>query len=89
MQDIIVFEATNYVNDGIYFSDVRKKLVAESFTFARTFDETSNIDNFKPSGEDCFRTGDSGKNVQSRVWNAHETDVWFDGTEREVRGLSL
>jgi hypothetical protein len=41
-----IFEISQYLHDGIYFSDMRKKFIPESFALARSLYETCNIYEF-------------------------------------------
>ena len=49
MDDIVVFKTPDYMYNGIHFSDIGQKLVAQTFTFAGAFDKPGNVNNFYSS----------------------------------------
>ena len=43
------------MDDGIYFSDMRKELIAQALTFIRTAHESRNVDKLYRCGRELFR----------------------------------
>lgn len=43
MDNIIIVKAADYLHDGVHFTDVRQKLVAQAGSFRGSLDQTGNI----------------------------------------------
>ena len=55
MMNVAVLEAANDLNDRINFANVTEKLIAETFTRARAFDETRDINEFNRGRHNFLR----------------------------------
>ena len=49
MDNVAVFKAAHNMDDSIYLTDVRQKLVTQSFAFARPFHKPCNVHKFYDS----------------------------------------
>ena len=58
MNDVVVFEATYDLDDGVDFPDVGEKLVAETLAFAGAGDEAGDIDKFDRGWDHHIGFGD-------------------------------
>lgn len=52
VDDIVVFEATDDLDDGVGFADIGEEFVSEAGSLAGAFDEASDIDEFNSGGND-------------------------------------
>ena len=43
MDDVFIFKATDYMDNGIDLTDIGQKLVAEALTFGSSLDETCDV----------------------------------------------
>ena len=49
MNNVRIFKAAYYMNDGVYFTDVCKELVSKTFALGSTFYKTCDVNEF----DDC------------------------------------
>ena len=89
MHNIRIIEASQHVEYGICFTYVCKKLVAESFSFAGTFDETCDIYYLNCSRYDSLRIAELLQYFKTFVRYDRGSDVRFYCTEREIGALCL
>ena len=89
MMDVCVFKATHYLNDGIHFTDVGQKFIAQPFALRRAFDETGYVHEFNRRWNDNVRPGNFLQNVKPFVRHGDDADVWVNGAKGIVRGLGL
>ena len=75
------------MDDGIYFSDMRKELIAQALTFIRTAHESRNVDKLYRCGRELFRIIHFCEYVEPLVRDGDYADIWVDCAERIVRGL--
>ena len=87
--DVAVFEAAQHVDDGVGFTDVGQKLVAEAFAFRGPFDQTGDVHDLDGGRYDPFRIVDLDQFVESLVGDGDHAHVRLDGAERKVRRLGL
>ena len=87
VDDIRIFKASDNVNDSIYLTDVRKKLVSKALSFGCTFYQTRNVNKFDNCRCYFFGLVEISKLLQTLVRNRYDTDIRIDGTERIVRAL--
>ena len=83
---VFVFEAAHYVSDGIGFTDVGQKLVAQAFAFRCASHQACDIDEFHGGRQDALRLDDGSQCVQTWVGHRHDTGVRLDRAEGEVLG---
>ena len=84
MGDVAVFKATYNVHDCVYFTDVGKELIAQTFAARRAFYKTCDVYEFDYGRGNLFACVQSGKLVQAFIGNGYNAYVRFDGTERVV-----
>ena len=89
MNDIIIVKAADYLHDGVHFTNVRQKLVAQAGAFRGALDQAGNIHEFNKRGDDFFRTGHVGKNLQAGIRDCYHTHVRVNGAEGIVGRLGL
>jgi hypothetical protein len=54
MVDIIVRKASDHLNNRVHFSDMAKKLVAETFALARAANQSRNINKLDRGWDDLL-----------------------------------
>ena len=87
MNDVIVLKATDDLHNCVNFSDIREKLVSESFSFARPLNESRDVDKLNRGGNDHLGFRDLLKNGETLVWYVHNADIGINGAERVVGRL--
>ena len=75
------------MNDGIHFTDVCQKFIAQSFAFACAFYQSGNINNFNlcrnnPVGFHQFR-----QFIQPFIRNIYQTYIGFNSTKTIIACL--
>ena len=73
--DVAALKATDYLHDRIDFADVTQELIAESFTRARAFDQTGNIEKLDCCRHDFWGTRKFSQFCQPRIGQGHDPDV--------------
>ena len=89
VDDVVVFEATDDLHDGVDLADGGEELVAESGAGGGTFDEARDIDELDGGGDEFLGAGDLGKNGEAFIGNGDHADVRIDGAEGVVLRLGL
>ena len=89
MGDILIFEASQHVDDGISLADVAEKLVAQTFALACTFHQSGDVYNLAGGRHDASRMYYLGKFSESFVGHGDDAHVRFYCTKGEVGCLSL
>ena len=56
MDDVFIFKATDYMDNGIDLTDIGQKLVAEALTFGSSLDETCDVYKLDNCGNDLSDT---------------------------------
>ena len=87
VDDVLVFEAANNVNDCIYFADMRKELVAQTFAAAGALDETGDVNELDGSRSHLFGLIHFRQNIQTGVGNGYNARVGLDGAEGIIGSL--
>lgn len=77
------------MKDGVSLSDVGKKLVSKSFTFAGTFDETGDVHDVHSGRHDALRLAHVRKHLQPLVRYVGGAEVRLYRAERKIGALSL
>ena len=75
VNNIVVFKTSYHMYDGIYLSDICKKLVAQSFSFACSFDQACNVYNLYCSRLYFLRIYELRKFVESWVWHSDHAHI--------------
>lgn len=75
------------MGDGINFTDVGQKLIAQPFAFAGAFDQTGDIDKGHARWNDLFAGGNACQCFQPSVGNGNFADVRLNCAKWEIRGL--
>ncbi len=52
MRDIIIFETTQHMGNGINLTNISEELVPQSFTFCSASHQAGNINKFQLCGDD-------------------------------------
>ena len=84
MDNVLVLEAAHDMADRIDLADVRKELVAEALSFARTFHKPRDVDKFHSRGNDTRRARDARQRVEPWIGHGDNPDVGLDRAERVV-----
>ena len=87
MDDVVIVEATQYVQDCICLADIGEEFVSQPFPFAGAFYEAGNIYDFDRSRDNTLGMFDFSQLVQTFVRYGDHADIRFDRTEREVSRL--
>ncbi|MPN12027.1 hypothetical protein SDC9_159337 [bioreactor metagenome] len=84
MNNIVVFKTTQHMNDGIRFTDICQKLVAQSFTFTGAFYQSRNVHNFNCGRNNALWVYQFSKFVQALIRDGNNPDIRFDGAKRKI-----
>ena len=84
MDHIAVLETADNVNDSFNISYVPQELVAQTFAFAGTLDQTCDVAELDGGVDGLFRIVDLREPGYSLIWNGHYADVWLDGAKGVV-----
>ena len=87
VDNIFVVEASNHVKDRIDFADIGQEFVSQPFAFRCTLDEARDVYNFADRGNHRIGVDELMDDLQARVWNRNDTNIWIDGAERIVGRL--
>ena len=90
MLDIVILEAAQHVDDGVYLADIAQELVAKPFACAGAFHQPGNVHEGKLGVDHLRAVGDGGDLFQPSVGNGNLAHVGLDRAERVVgrlRGL--
>ena len=89
MGDVVIVEATQYVQDGIRLTNVSEELITKPFTLACALDQPSDVYDLYGRGDDALGVYDLCELIETLIGDGDHTDVRLDGTEGEVGGLCL
>ena len=89
MVDVRVLKTADHLHDCIDFANVAEKLIAESFSLACALHQARDIDEFDSSRNDLLGFRERGELFQTFVGHADDAEVWFDGAEGKICGMSL
>ena len=89
MGHIVVVEAAQHMDDGITLADVSQEFVSQSFTLRGPLHQTGNVHNLHRSRDNPTWVDKFSQAVKPLIGDCDDTNVWFDGAEREVGCLSL
>ena len=87
MNNIVVIEATQYMQDCICFANIGKEFVSQPFSFAGAFYKAGDVYDFHRSRDNTLGMFDFCQFVQTFVRYGDHADIRFDRTEREVSRL--
>ena len=87
VSDIVINKAAHDLQNGVDFTDVAEKLIAQTFTHAGAFDDARNIHQLQNRRNDFLRRNVFRDALQARVRNADNAFVRFDSAKRIVRAL--
>jgi len=85
--DVVVFEATDYMDYSVTLTDVTKEFVAKTFALACALYQSGNVYNLASSRNNTSRMYYLCELCQSLVRNGDNAKVWLDSTERKVGSL--
>ena len=89
VHNVVVLEAAQHVQNGVRRPDVAQELVAQTFPFARAFDQAGDVHNFNRGRHHVLGIDQLRQFVQSVIGHGDDTEVGFDGAKREIRTLRL
>lgn len=89
MGDVVIVEATQYVQDGIRLTDVSQELITKPFTLACALDQPCYVDDLDGGGYDALGMYDLCELIEALIGDGDHADVRLDGTKGEVGGLCL
>ena len=89
MDNVIVLEASDDVNDCVYFADIGEKLVTKAFSGTGTFYKTGDVNKLDSGGKDGFGAADFCEDIEAFIGDAHHADIGFNRAEWEVSCLGL
>jgi hypothetical protein len=89
VMNIGVLKAAHDLHDGVHLADVAEELITQSFTRARSSDETGDIDELDGCRDQLLGVRDLREDIQSRVGNDDHADIRIDGAEGVIRCLRL
>src|SRR5690348_3540424 len=81
MMDIGALKTAHDLHNSVDLANVTEELVAESFARARASDQSGNIDKLDRRRDDFLRMRHLCQDIEPRVGNDHNADVWVDGAE--------
>lgn len=74
MNHVAVIKAANNVNDGVYFTDIGQKLIAQSLALAGALYQTGNINELDHCGSDLAGIVHIGKKTETKIrYGNHST----------------
>ena len=84
MNNVVIFETADNMDDSIYFTNIGKELIAQTFTFAGTFYKACNVHKF--DGGRCYLLCviQFTEFHNSFIRNSNNTYVWVDSCKRIV-----
>jgi hypothetical protein len=65
-----------------------KKLVAQTFSTTCPFYQSGDVDKLHGCRQDILWIDDIREIIKTGVWNCDDADIWFNGTEGVISGLS-
>ena len=81
MMDVGALKTAHDLHNRVDLPNVTEKLVAESFARARAFDQSGDVDKLDRRRHDFLRMRHFCQDIETRVGNGHDADVWIDGAE--------
>ena len=89
MGDVVIVEATQYVQDGIRLTNVGQELITKPFALTCALDQPCDVDDLDGGGYDALGVYDLCKLIEAFIGDGDHADVGLDSTEGEVGGLCL
>src|SRR5690606_7769794 len=86
VNDVLIFEASHHLDNGVGLADVGKELITEALAFRGTADEPGDVDELDGGGDDTLSFVHRLKHGQAAIRNRNDADIRFDGGERVVCG---
>ncbi len=77
------------MNNSIRLTDVREKLITQSFALTGSFHQAGNIDNFNHSRNHILRIHQLDQFIQPFIGNSDHPDIGLYRTKREIGRLRL
>ena len=87
MLDVVIFETTQHMDDGIDFADIGEELVAESFTLGGTAHQAGNVDKTQLGFDNLGAATNFGDYMQARIGHCHRAHIGLDGAKGIVGRL--
>ena len=84
MNDIAILKTSDHVNNGIYFTDVCQKLVAQAFALGCSLYQACNVHKFNHCRCHLCRMIQVCQKAKSVIRNCHNAYIGVNGTERVV-----
>ena len=89
VDDVIVFEATDDMQDRIALADVREELVAETFALGRALHKARDVGEFDGRANDLLRIVNLRQLLETGVLHLDDGGIRLDRAERIVLGGGL
>ena len=84
VDDVVVFKAAHHVDDGVGFTDVRQKFVAQAFARAGTSHQAGNVHELHNGGHDALGLDDCRQLLQAQIGHLDHAGVGLDGAKGVV-----
>ena len=85
--NVRVVKATQNMEDGMGFTDIRQELVTQAFPFASALHQAGNIHHFEGIGHQVLGLDQFGQAVQTLIGNRDGPNIGLNRTKREIRCL--
>ena len=79
--NVVVDEGTQHEHDGVDLTNVGQELVAEALAFARSFDESTDVDHLDRRVDDVLALRHLGQSIEAIIGDLGHTDVGIFGGE--------
>ena len=88
MDYVFIIEAAHHMGDGIGFTDIGEKLVAQALAFGGPGNQAGDIHKFHGGRHYPLRADNGGQLVQTQIRHRYHAGVGLNGAEREVLGIN-
>ncbi len=89
VDDVVVFETTDDLDDGVGFTDGGEELVAEARAFGGALDQAGDVHELDGGGHQLVGAGDFREHGEAGIGHGDDADVRIDGAEGIVGRLRL
>jgi len=88
MMDILILKISDDLEDCIDIADMREKLVSESFSFARSLDESCDINKLDGCRDHFSAIDDDSDLLEAVICDIDYPSIGFDGTKWKIGSFS-
>ncbi len=92
MYDFAILEISEHLHDSVHFPDMRKEFIPQSFSLARSFHETGDINEFYTGIYFLFGLRYFRKHINPGILHIHDPYIRIYRTERKIlrwRGIGF